>query len=500
MQPVIVRKASRIAVLFLCSVTGLGQQSTGKPAQNPVPPKPDARPELGKELGARTDEAPEILQQFNTALQNLAARVSPAVVQVVVSGLGPVNEGSDKGQTALVARQRAVGSGIIVDSDGYIMTNAHVVENAQRIRVILPLDSSDPASPSPEGKQHVLNAKLIGMHKETDLALLKVEARNLPTLSLGAAHRVRQGQLAFAIGSPEGLQNSITMGIVSSVARQADPTKAMVYIQTDAPINPGNSGGPLVDVDGYVLGMNTFILSEGGGSEGIGFAIPARVLRFVYQSLRKYGHVHRVEVQAGAQTITPDLAEGLNLTRKWGVIIDDVTPDGPADKAGLKVGDILITADDRQVDTLPAFTAVLYLHPLDEVLKMEVLRGKEKKTLYIPVTERRDPMDRLLDEVNPEQSLIPALGVLGITIDDRLRAAVSDLRIPTGVVVVARAAELITPDAGLQTGDVIHSVNQTTVASVEELRTAMERLKPGSPTVLQIERGGGLQWVSFETE
>jgi serine protease Do len=487
----ITRKSSQI-VLFFSVFLGASwaQAPASKPEQNPTP----------KTAPSTKAEPPEILYQLNGALQKLAARVSPAVVQVVVTALGPVNDGTEKGETALVARQRAVGSGIIVDPEGYIMTNAHVVENAQKIRVVLPLDSSDPFQPAPEGKQHVLNAKLIGLHKETDLALLKVDAENLPTLSLVAVHRLRQGQLAFAIGSPEGLQNSITMGIVSSVARQADPTKPMVYIQTDAPINPGNSGGPLVDVDGNVLGMNTFILSSGGGSEGIGFAIPARVVRFVYQSLRKYGHVHRVEIQAGAQAITPDLADGLQLSRKWGVIVDDVLPDGPADKAGLKVGDILLTADDRQVDTLPALTSVLYLHPLDEVLKLEVLRGKERKTLYVPVTEHRDSMDRLLDAVNPEQSLIPGLGVLGITIDDRLRSAVSDLRIPSGVVVVARALELLAPDSGLQTGDVIHSLNQTSITSVEQLRSAMQDMKPGSPAVLQVERNGGLQWVSFEIE
>jgi serine protease Do len=148
----------------------------------------------------------------------------------------------------------------------------------------------------------------------------------------------------------------------------------MVYIQTDAPINPGNSGGPLVDADGYVVGINTFILSQGGGSEGLGFAIPARVVDFVYHSLRKYGHVHRVEIKAGAQEITPSLAEGLALPRTWGVIIDDITPGGPADSAGLKIQDIVLRADDRPVNSLPAFTAALYLHPLDHVLCAEKKR------------------------------------------------------------------------------------------------------------------------------
>ena len=278
------------------------QQGTGKPApatpsQSSVPQKANPATELGKALGSRPQEAPQVLQQLNSALEDLVAKVSPAVVQILVTGYGAIEE-SNKSQTALIARQHAVGSGVIVYSDGYIMTNAHVVEGAHRIRVVLPMPSVDFPQVEPVGKEHVLDAKLVGVHKESDLALLKIDQKNLPTLELGSARRVHQGQLVFAIGSPEGLQNSVTMGVVSSVGRQPDPDRPMVYIQTDAPINPGNSGGPLIDMDGYVLGINTLILSEGGGSEGLGFAIPARIVRFVYQSLRKYGHVHRVEIGA----------------------------------------------------------------------------------------------------------------------------------------------------------------------------------------------------------
>ena len=214
----------------------------------------------------------------------------------------------------------------------------------------------------------------------------------------------------FAIGSPEGLQNSVTMGVVSALARQPDPTKPLTYLQTDAPINPGNSGGPLVDMNGAVLGINTFILSQGGGSEGLGFAIPARVVDFVYHSLRKYGHVHRVEIGAAAQEITPTLAEGLHLPQRWGVVVDDVKPDGPAAAAGLQIQDIILTADDRRIETLPSLSAALYLHRLDQVVKLEILRGNERKTLYVPAIEQHDHMDELLDAVNPENSLIPRLG------------------------------------------------------------------------------------------
>jgi len=148
------------------------------------------------------------------------------------------------------------------------------------------------------------------------------------------------------------LQNTVTVGVVSSVARQPDPTKAMVYIQTGAPIKRGNSEGPLVDVDGSVVRINTFIVSGSGGSEGLGFAIPARVVKFVYDSLKKYGRVHRSEIDAGVQTITPSLAAGLSQKQSWGVLVSDVTPGGPAEAAGLKIGDVVLAADERAMDTL----------------------------------------------------------------------------------------------------------------------------------------------------
>ncbi len=272
----------------------------------------------------------DVLRQMNSALEELAAKVSPAVVQIQTSGYGPLHDSDgDRGQTALIVRQHAVGSGVIVDANGYIMTNAHVVEGAQRIRVALPMSSTESPSNIPAGRRQLFDAKVIGIHKESDLALLKIDQTNLPTLSLEAPQSIRVGQMVLAVGSPEGLQSSVTMGVISAVARQADPTKSLNYVQTDAPINPGNSGGPLVDMNGYVVGINTFILSQSGGSEGLGFAIPARVVNFVYHSLRKYGHVHHVEIGAGAQEITPTLAEGLGLPQSWGVIVDDITPGRP---------------------------------------------------------------------------------------------------------------------------------------------------------------------------
>ena len=459
---------------------------------------PEPKTAEQKTSSAAPSSSAHSLAEFNDELERLAAKVSPAVVQILVTGYAPLGE-EDRSQTSLIVRQHAVGSGVIVDSNGYVVTNAHVVEGAQRIRVALPIPG-DTGRDVPVGKRHILEARLLGVHKETDLALLKIDETELPTLPLLSQQRPQVGQLVFAIGSPEGLQNSVTMGVVSAVARQPDPAKAMTYIQTDAPINPGNSGGPLVDMNGAVVGINTFILSEGGGSEGLGFAIPARIVDFVYHSLRKYGHVHRVVIGADAQEITPTMADGLHLAQRWGVIIADVTPDGPAATAGLRIQDIVLRADDRRIETLPQLSSALYLHRVDKLLKLEVLRGDERKTIYVPAVEERDPMDQLFDTADPEKSLISKLGILGVDIDRNLRNRLSFLRISSGVIVLGRAADLITPETGLETGDVIHALNTTPITSMDDLRSAVDSLKSGAAVVLQVERSDGFTYLSFEME
>jgi serine protease Do len=487
-----------ILIFSLCLQPAQAQQSEAQPANPPADKAAQAKPvEKPTPKPDESAAAESALVYLNNALEGLAAKVSPGVVQVLVTGYAPLHA-ENRSETALIVRQHAVGSGVIVDPSGYIMTNAHVVEGAQRIRVALPLPY-DNGRAVPVGKRHIIEARLIGVHKDTDLALLKIDEKDLPTLPL-LQQRARVGQLVFAIGSPEGLQNSVTMGVISAVARQPDPDKPLTYIQTDAPINPGNSGGPLVDMNGSVIGINTFILSEGGGSEGLGFAIPARIVDFVYHSLRKYGHVHKVEIGAVAQEITPSLAEGLHLSQKWGVIVADVKPEGPAATAGVRVQDIVLMADDRRVETLPQLSSALYLHPLDKVLKLEILRGAEHKTIYVPALEQRDPMDQLFDAADPEKSLVPKLGILATDITGGLRSAIGSLRIPSGVVVIGRAADLITPETGLQTGDVIHSVNTIPVSSMDDLRTAVQNLKQGESVAMQIERSDGLSYLSFEME
>jgi serine protease Do len=456
------------------------------------------RAQLNRQKAAASANT-DLLKQFNSSLEALAQKVAPAVVQVRVTGFGPVSEDEGGTSTALITREESLGSGVIVDSDGYIITNAHVVAGAQDIRVILTLPKEDAAMGAPAEKKEY-EAKLVGVHTETDLALLKIDAKGLPFLPLEPRRPVRQGELVIALGSPEGLQNSVTMGVVSSVNQQPDPSRPMVYIQTDAPINRGNSGGPLVDVDGYLVGINTFILSSSGGSEGLGFAIPARIVDFVYQRLRKYGHVDRSVIGAAAIAITPVLAEGLHLPVDSGVMIADVVPGGPADTAGLKIEDVVTSVDGRPIRSLPMLNGSLYLHPTNELMTMGVLRGTQRLTLHIPVIKEKHEVDRLLDVADPEKNLVPKLGVLAVTLNESVAKLLPDVRIGSGVVVVANTTFGGGYGSSLKPGDIIHSLNNQPITTLEQLRTEIAAIKSGHAVVLQIERDGALDFVSFEAD
>lgn len=448
-----------------------------------------------REPAAIASHGPDTLRQLNASLITLTSRVSPAVVQVMVTGYGPATEDGDRYN---VSNQRKVGSGVIADADGYILTNAHVVEGAQRIRVVLPEPAgASPLEMSALGNRRVLDAAVIGVHRESDIALLKVEAHGLPVLPLAPTRQVHPGEMVLAIGSPDGLQGSVTMGIVSSVWRQPNPDVPMVYIQTDAPINPGNSGGPLIALDGSVIGLNTFILSKGGGSEGLGFAVPARIVHFVYDSLRKYGFVQRAEIGVGAQEISPTLAAGLGLSRDWGVVISDVAPRGPAATAGLRLQDIIEAVDDRQIIGLPGFTAALYLHPANEDLKLEVLRGPQRISVVVPAMQHRDEGYDLADFIDP-RNVMEGLGVFMVDLDDKLRRPLPSTRKFSGAVVIARSPGLNVYTSDLRPGDILYEINHQSVASVQQVRSVLQPMRPGQAVVLQIERAGQLQYIAFE--
>ncbi len=387
-----------------------------------------------------------------------------------------------------------------MDPEGYIVTNAHVVNGAEKIEVIVPPRIAPAslleAAQDFQGKSY--QARIVGVTREIDLAVIKIEAHALPALSVrGSGPSPRQGEMVFAFGSPEGLRNTVTMGVVSAVARQPDPDSPLVYVQTDTPINPGNSGGPLVDADGELVGINTFILSTSGGNQGLGFAIPAGVVAYAYPQLVKYGHIHQPAIGAIVQSVTPDLAAGLHLQRDFGVIISDISPGGSADKAGLRIQDIILSVDGTPTGSLPLFAHSLYMHKSGERAKIEVLRGSDHVLLDIPLVDRPHKEDSLADVADPAKNLVRPLSILGIELTLDLAQSLPDLRIPTGVIVAARTLGSGTVEIPLQTGDVIHGLNGTTITTLEGLRAALAKQKTGDAVALQVERYGQLIYISF---
>ena len=317
---------------------------------------------------------------MNQAIDGLTRKVWPSVVQIMVTGYGARDDsGRGEGNT-FMTRQRSMGSGFVIDPEGYIMTNAHVVSGAQRVQVVLPPTNADGSLMSAlSPKMTVLPARIIGVSSEIDLALLKVEGLKAPALPLATYRDVRQGETVFAFGSPGGLRNTLTHGLISAVARQTDPDSPLIYIQTDAPINPGNSGGPLVNVRGEVVGVNTFIMSQSGGNEGLGFAIPSATARTVFRQLKQYGQLRRQEVGMSLQTITHDMAASLGLERDSGVIVSDVWPNGPAEAAGVKIGDVLLSVDGQAAENLPTVNYFFRLRDSDQPVELVVLAGKTQK-------------------------------------------------------------------------------------------------------------------------
>lgn len=446
---------------------------------------------------AQRPAAATSLRDLSGSLEEVATRVGPTVVQIRVTAYGPDEEGS--GAASLLSARRSTGSGVILSADGYIVTNNHVVQGGRRFIVAIPR----PAAAGIPGRSNLrpvsqeVPAILIGTDHETDLAVLKVDLADLPFATLGNSDSIMPGHLVLAFGSPLGLASSVTMGVVSAINRQLNDEDRMLYIQTDTPINPGNSGGPLVDATGQVMGINTMILSQSGGSEGIGFAAPSNIVRHVYQQIRTNRRVRRGEIGVNAQTVTPAMAARLRLTRDWGVILGDVYPGSPAEKAGLKIGDMVLSLDGKPMENGRQFDVDLYRKPIGQPVSIEVGRGPQRSVLKVPVVERQGDPQQFADMVSAERNLVPKLGLLGLDLTPQLAQMIPGVRGPRGVVVAGVAGDATT---GLVPGDVIYSVDLKPVSSLSELRTGLDSIAAGGTVVLQVGREGQLRFFTVTLE
>jgi serine protease Do len=453
----------------------------------------------------RESPAENSLQRLNASLEQLTASVTPLVVHIEVVGYEPSDDKDDGSEDRIFTKQRGSGSGMIVDPDGYIVTAYHVIAGAKRIRVEVDskaygVRSSDQA---PDVETHSsMDARIVGTFKDADLAVLKVNARDLRCLTFSDADKLKQGQLVVVLGSPDGLRNSVSLGVVSSVARQIEPDDSMVYVQTDAALNHGSSGGPVVDVQGRIVGMSVFSFTKGGGSEGVGFAVPSETLRYLYEEIRKHGEVRRAYGGVSVQGITPTLAAALHLPRDRGVIVSDVAASSPAERANLEPGDVLLSLDGTLLRDVPQLAvALLHKHPGDRV-RLGIGRKSGTLTTEFSLVETPPDSEDLPTKVEKdlEKNLVAKLGIVGYENGDRAQRVPSSMRSASGVLVAARLSEADMEERGLVIGDMIRSVNAVATTSVAQLRVMLDNFKAGEPIALQVERKGKLMYVAFEMD
>jgi Do/DeqQ family serine protease len=392
---------------------------------------------------------------------------------------GPDGDQRDRGSRPRTFKQRGLGSGVVVSKDGYILTNNHVVESADDIQIELS-----------DGKTY--KAKVVGADKPSDLALLKVDGKDLPVVPLGNSDAVEVGDVVLAFGNPLGIGQTVTMGIVSAKGRSTDVGDGSFedFIQTDAPINKGNSGGALVNLKGELVGINSQIVSPSQGNIGIGFAIPTNMARHVMDALKSDGHVRRSRLGVTIQPVTQEIAESLGLKDATGAIVSSVEPGSPADHAGIKRGDILKSFNNQPVRDINSLrNHVADVNP-GTTTPVVVLREGSEKTLSVKLEEATESKTARANDDSaggPEDKA--ALGVTVAPLTPELAARAKLPKDAHGVVVQAVNPEGRAADAGIAAGDVILEVNQQSVHGVEDLRAAL-RKNPQRPTLLLVNRDG----------
>jgi serine protease Do len=381
-------------------------------------------------------------------------------------------------------QSQSLGSGFIISADGFVLTNAHVVEAADEITVKLT-------------DKRELKAKVIGADRRTDIALLKIEASGLPFVRFGDPNKLRVGEWVVAIGSPFGFENSVTAGIVSAKGRSLPQENFVPFIQTDVAVNPGNSGGPLFNLRGEVVGINSAIYSRTGGFMGLSFAIPIDVANDITQQLKTGGRVIRGRIGVVIQPVTKELADGFGLTKPTGALVNSVEKGGPAEKAGVEPGDVILRFDGKPVTSSEDLPRVVGGTRPGSRVAMQIWRNKAARDVQVTVAELQD--DRAAAQ-QKRGAKPPAAtpGVLGMSLTDLTEAQRKELKVEGGVLVgeVQGAAAR----AGIRRGDIILAVNNQDVKSVEQFREQMGQIEKGRIVALLVRRGGNSLYIPFRVD
>ena len=366
-------------------------------------------------------------------------------------------------------KQRSLGSGFIIDDQGYIVTNNHVIEGADQIKVILSNDKE-------------FDAELVGRDSKTDLALIRIKgAKNLSPLPLGNSDDLKVGTWVVAIGSPFGLEQTVTAGIVSAKGRIIGSGPYDDFIQTDASINPGNSGGPLLNMDGEVVGINTAIIASG---QGIGFAIPINLARGIIDQLKNKGEVTRGWLGVGIQDLTPELADYYGLKTEKGVLVTQVFEGDPAAKAGIKVNDVILRVDDKPVSTGRELSTMIANTPVGHKTQIELVRDGKKKTVSVTLAKRNDEERSVMSQSRENEEM----GIEVTDLDSDIARRFGIDANESGVLVTDVKDDSIAQDADVRPGDIIKEINRSVVKNRDDFVTLMNKYKDEKSIQLLIKR------------
>ncbi len=432
-------------------------------------------------------EVDRTIKKTSRDFTDVVSAVSPAVVNISTirrfdgsgTGDGFFDFFSPFRRGPLKHSEQSLGSGVIVSSDGYILTNNHVVEQAEEIRVTL-ID------------RRTFRAKVIGVDPKTDLALIKINEKGLPTIPWGNSDALRVGEFVLAIGNPFGLSHTVTMGIVSALGRaNVGIADYEDFIQTDAAINPGNSGGPLVNTKGELIGINTAIFSRSGGYQGIGFAVPSNMARMVMQQLMKKGRVIRGWLGVTIQELTPELASKFGIKGNGGALVSDVLKGGPADRAGIKRGDVIIGFDNHEVKNVSTLRNLVAQSPIGSKKTVELIRNKKRKKLTVVVAELPKEFNEFSEEIVTEKETEGAL--YGVTVTEITPAIARQIGVSIkekGVVVVDVSPDSPARDAGLKKGDIIQEVDNRVIKDYDGWKEALNQIDDTDTVVILINRRG----------
>ncbi|MFN3466133.1 MAG: DegQ family serine endoprotease [Candidatus Brocadiales bacterium] len=491
---------------FLGLAVGVVVLLTGLSGNAPFPIRmPSALlPTPGSECLAADAKLEETAQLFERLFNEVAEKAKPAVVHVkavkIMKGeefgkFHPPFGGREfpfgeeffdrfmRPRMPKEFRQQGFGSGVIVDPKGYILTNNHVVEEADEIFVTLSTDKKE------------LKAKVIGRDQPTDVAVIKVEAENLPVAPLGDSDRIKTGDWAIAIGNPFGLNQTVTAGIISATGRsQVGIADSEDFIQTDAAINPGNSGGPLLNLRGEVIGINTAIFTRTGGYQGIGFAIPINMARTVMKSLMETGKVTRGWLGVAIQDVTPDLAKSFNLAATQGALVSDVTPNSPAEKAGVQRGDVIVGFEGKEIRDVSHLRNMVAQTPVGKVAKVKVLRDGKPTELSVTIGEQ--PADLFAKGGGPQEPT-KNFGMTLDTLNPEL-AKRFGYEGDMGVVVVDVEPGSPAEQVGVQPGDLIKEVNRERVHNLQEYQAIVSKGPAEKGLLLLVKRGNFTRYVLIQ--